>query len=137
MSDPLQFNRDLIAEYRANGGQTSGPFKDRPLLLLTTRGRKSGEPRTSPLVYDRDGDDLVVIASYAGRDVHPSWYRNLVADPTVTVELGVQRFEATAVVTEGEERARLYAAQAEKMEAFKEYEKGTSREIPVVRLVRR
>jgi deazaflavin-dependent oxidoreductase (nitroreductase family) len=134
--DPLQFNKDLIAEYRANGGQTSGPFKDAPLLLLTTTGRKSGEPRTSPVVFSRDGDDLVVIASKAGAPDHPDWYRNLVANPAVTVELGTQTFEATAVVTEGEERARLYAAQAEKMEAFKEYEAKTTREIPVVRLVR-
>lgn len=137
MSDHLQFNRDLIDEYRANGGQTSGPFKDAPLLLLTTTGRKSGQQRTSPVVFTRDGDDVIVIASKAGADTDPEWFLNLVADPTVTVELGTQSFEATAVVTEGEERDRLYAAQAEKMEGFKEYEAKTSRVIPVVRLVKR
>jgi deazaflavin-dependent oxidoreductase (nitroreductase family) len=134
--DPLQFNRDLIAEYRAHGGQTSGPFKDAPLLLLTTTGRRSGELRTSPVVYLRDGDDVVVIASKAGADDDPAWFHNLVANPSVTVELGSQTFEATAVVTGGEERARLYAAQAAKMDAFKGYEARTTREIPVVRLVR-
>ena len=137
MSDHLQFNRDLIAEYRANGGQTSGPFKDAPLLLLTTKGRRSGEPRTSPVVYLRDGEDVVVFASKAGAPDNPDWYHNLLADPSVTVELGAQTYEATAVVTEGEERARLFAAQSEKMEAFREYEAKTTREIPVVRLVRR
>jgi len=137
MSDHLQFNRDLIDEYRANGGQTSGPFKDAPLLLLTTTGRRSGEQRTSPVVFGRDGDDIFVIASKAGADTDPDWFRNLVANPTVTVEVGTQSYEAEAVVVEGEERDRLYAAQAEKMEGFKDYEAKTSRVIPVVRLVRR
>ena len=136
MSDHLQFNRDLIAEYRANGGKTSGPFAGAPLLLLTTIGRRSGEPRTSPVVFTRDGDDLVVIASKAGADDHPDWYRNLEANPEVTVELGADTFPAKAVITDGDERARLYAAQADQMAAFKEYEAKTTREIPVVRLVR-
>jgi deazaflavin-dependent oxidoreductase (nitroreductase family) len=135
--DPLQFNKDLIAEYRANGGEVSGPFADAPLLLLTTKGRKTGEPRTSPVVYLQDGEDVVVIASYAGRDVNPSWFHNLVADPEVTVEVGADRYQAEAVVTEGDERDRLYAAQAARMDAFNEYQEKTDREIPVVRLVRR
>ena len=136
MSDHLQFNRDLIAEYRANDGKTSGPFAGAPLLLLTTTGRKTGEPRTSPVVHTVDGDDLVVIASKAGADDHPAWYLNLVANPTVTVELGAETFEATAVVTEGEERDRLYAAQAAQMDTFNDYAAKTSRTIPVVRLKR-
>ena len=135
--DPLQFNKDLIDEYRNNGGKTSGPFADAPLLLLTTTGRKSGAQRTSPVVFGRDGDDLFVIASKAGADTDPEWFLNLVANPLVTVELGTQSFEANAVVAEGEERDRLYAAQAAVMEGFKEYEAKTSRVIPVVRLVKR
>lgn len=136
MDDPLQFNKDLIAEFRANDGKTSGPFAGAPLLLLTTTGRKSGEPRTSPVVYLEDAGDIVVIASKAGAPDDPDWFRNLVANPRVTVELGTDTFEADAVVTEGEERDRLYAAQAEKMPGFKEYEAKTDRVIPVVRLRR-
>ncbi len=137
MTDVRDFNAKLIDEYRATGGKPSGPFEGAPLLLLTTTGAKSGQPRTSPVVYAKDGDDLVIFGSYAGADRHPAWYHNLVANPQVSVEVGDESFEADAVVTEGEERDRLFAAQVAAMPPFAEYEKKTSRVIPVVRLRRR
>ena len=108
----------------------------RPLLLLTTTGAKSGEARTTPLVYSRDGEKVVIIASMGGAPKHPAWYLNLAANPRVTVELGTEKFEATASATEGAERDRLYAKQAELMPAFTEYEQKTTRRIPVVLLER-
>lgn len=137
VNDHLAFNRSLIEEFRANSGKTSGPFADAPLLLLTTKGRKSGEPRTSPVVFTKDGDDIVVIASKAGAPTNPDWFHNLVADSEVTVELpGDDTFTGTAIVTEGDKRDQLFAAQAELMPGFKDYEKATDRVIPVVLLRR-
>lgn len=133
----MGFNDAVIDDFRAHHGQiTNGPFKGRSLLLLTTRGRRSGKQRTNPLAYTRDGERLVVIASKGGAPNHPDWYRNLRAHPSVTVEIGPERFEATASVARGAERRRLYDAQSARMPAFKEYQKRTSREIPVVTLER-
>ena len=131
-----EFNLKIIEEFRANGGETFGPFKGRPLLLLTTKGAKSGEERTTPLVYSRDGDRLVIIASMGGAPKHPAWYLNLVANPDVTVEVGTEKFGAKARVANGEERERLYAQQAAAMPAFNEYAQKTTRVIPVVVLER-
>lgn len=136
MADQSDFNKQIIEEFRANGGETSGVFKGRPLLLLTTTGAKSGESRTTPLVYTKDGDKVVVIASMGGAPKHPAWYLNLAANPGVTVELGTEKFEASASPVEGAERDRLYAKQAEMMPAFTEYEQKTTRRIPVVVLER-
>ncbi len=130
------FNLNIIEEFRANGGETSGPFKGRPLLLLTTKGAKSGEERTTPLVYSRDGERVVVIASMGGAPKHPAWFHNISADPEVTVEIGTEKFAARASVPEGEERDRLYAQQAATMPAFHEYQEKTTRRIPVVVLER-
>jgi deazaflavin-dependent oxidoreductase (nitroreductase family) len=130
------FNLKMIEEFRANGGETSGPFKGRPLLLLTTKGAKSGEERTTPLVYSRDGERVVVIASMGGAPKHPAWFHNISADPEVTVEIGTEKFAARASVPEGEERDRLYAQQAAMMPAFNEYQEKTTRRIPVVVLER-
>lgn len=131
------FNEGVIDDFRAHKGQiTKGVFTGRSLLLLTTRGAKSGRERTSPLAYTRDGDRIFVIASKGGAPTHPDWYRNLRANPKVTVEVGPERFEATASVAQGAERRRLYDLQSAHMPAFKDYEKKTSREIPVVLLER-
>ena len=130
------FNRQLVEEFRANGGKVTGMFADRPLLLLTTRGAKSGTVYTTPLVYTRDGDRLVVIASKGGAPTNPAWYHNLRANPTVTVELPNKKFEARAKVVDGEERDRLYAAQAAVLPIFAEYQQKTTRRIPVVLLER-
>lgn len=131
-----EFNLKIIEEFRANGGETFGPFKGRPLLLLTTIGAKSGELRTTPLVYSKDGDRFVIIASMGGAPKHPAWYLNLVADPSAVVEVGTERFTAKATVVEGPERDRLYAQQAAEMPAFNEYAQKTTRKIPVVVLER-
>ncbi len=130
------FNERLIAEYRANGGRVTGQFAGAPLLLLTTTGAKSGRARTMPLVYSRDGDHLVVIASKGGAPTNPDWYHNLVANPEVTVELGAETFRARASVPGEPERTRLYDQQATLMPGFAEYQKKTTRQIPVVVLER-
>ena len=133
----MGFNESVVADFRMHHGQiTKGPFAGRSLLLLTTRGAKSGRERTNPLAYSRDGDHVVVVASKGGAPTHPDWYRNLLANPRVTVEIGPDRFEANARVTKGPERRRLYDAHAERMPGFKEYEQRTTREIPVVVLER-
>ena len=107
------------------------------MALVTMVGAKSGRELCSPLAYTTDGDDVVVIASAAGRPSHPSWYHNLIANPDVLLEVGSEQYEATAVLTEGAERERLYAAQAAELPVFNEYEeKATPRIIPVFRLVR-
>lgn len=137
-SDYNDFNRRMVEDFRANRGIPSfGPFKDRrDILLLTTTGARTGEPRVNPLAYSRDGQDLVVIASKGGAPDHPAWYHNLVKNPTVTVEVGTERLAATAHVAEGAERRRLFDAQATLLPTFWEYEKKTSRQIPVVVLKR-
>jgi deazaflavin-dependent oxidoreductase (nitroreductase family) len=133
----LSFNDALIADFRAHGGHaSSGPFVGRKILLLTTTGAKSGESRTAPLAYSQDGDHLIVIASKGGAPTHPAWYLNLLAHPVVTVEVGDEVFQARASVAHGDERRRLYDAHAELMPTFAEYEKKTTRQIPVVVLER-
>jgi deazaflavin-dependent oxidoreductase (nitroreductase family) len=129
--------RALIADFRAHGGQvTSGPFAGRPVLLLTTKGAKSGQPRLAPLVYSRDGDHYIIVASKGGAPTHPAWYHNLLANPVVTVEVGGETFEARARVTEGAERDRLFAERAATSPNFAEYQEKTTRVIPVVVLER-
>ncbi|NDL60477.1 nitroreductase family deazaflavin-dependent oxidoreductase [Phytoactinopolyspora mesophila] len=130
------FNDKIIEEFRANGGKVGGDFEGAPMLLLTTTGAKTGLLRTSPLVYTRDGDRFVVIASNGGADSHPAWYFNIVANPVVTVEVGTEKLEAKANIAGPAERDRLFAAQAELMPGFKEYEAKTDRVIPVVTLER-
>jgi deazaflavin-dependent oxidoreductase (nitroreductase family) len=130
------FNRGVIEEFRANQGRVGGPFEGAPMMLLTTTGAKSGKARTTPVVYTRDGERFVIIASKAGSPTHPDWYHNLVANPDVIVEVGEDTFSARAVVTAGEERARLYDAQSALMPNFSEYARNTTREIPVVALER-
>lgn len=127
----------LITDFRAHGGEvTRGPFVGRPVLLLTTIGAKSGQSRLAPLVYARDGDRYVVAASKGGSPTHPAWYVNLVVDPVVTVEVGGETFAARAIVAEGAEHERLWAAHVAANPNFAEYQKRTSRTIPVVVLER-
>ena len=127
----------LITDFRAHGGEvTSGPFVGRPVLLLTTTGAQSGQPRLAPVVYSRDGDHFVIMASKGGAPTHPAWYQNLRAHPTVTVEVGGETFEARARVTEGAERDRLFAQHAAHNPNFTDYQRRTTRVIPVVVLER-
>ena len=136
MLDINAFNRNLVEEFRATGGKVSGQFVNAPLLLLTTIGAKSGQARIAPVVYTTDGDHLIIIASKGGAPTHPDWYHNLVASPTVTVEVGSERFQAQAETAEGEERERLFNQMAAKMPNFAEYQRNTSRQLPVVVLKR-
>jgi deazaflavin-dependent oxidoreductase (nitroreductase family) len=135
-SNRKEFNRQLIEEFRANGGAVTGQFAGRPLLLLTTTGAKTGKTYTTPLVYTKDGDRLVVIASKGGAPTNPDWYHNLVAHPAATVELPEDRFQVLAVVASGNERARLFDQQALQMPNFADYQKKTTRLIPVIVLKR-
>jgi deazaflavin-dependent oxidoreductase (nitroreductase family) len=130
------FNRDLIKDIRANGKATSGPFLGREVLVLTTTGAKTGDVRETPLVYTRDGDHHVIIASKGGAPTHPSWYHNLVKHPEVSVEAGGQRFKARAHIAEGDEYERLYNQHADINPGFHDYRKKTSRKIPVIVLER-
>jgi deazaflavin-dependent oxidoreductase (nitroreductase family) len=134
MTDQKEYNRKLIEEFRANRGIQGGPFEGRPLLLLTTTGAKSGQGYTAPMMYVPEGDRLLVIASNIGAPVHPDWYHNLVAHPEVTVETGTETFEATAVVTEGEERQQLWNRIVEQYPFFTEHQAKTTRQIPIVAL---
>lgn len=137
MSDMQDFNQQLIEEYRAKGGKVSGQFAGAPLLLLTTTGVKSGKSRTTPLVYTNDGDRLLIVASKGGAPTNPDWYHNLVANQTATVELGEDQFATHAVIhPDGEERDRLFDQMAAQMPNFAEYQRNTTRTIPVVVLER-
>lgn len=133
---PNEFNDKIISEFRANDGRVGGPFAGAPMVLLTTKGAKSGRLHTTPLVPLEDGDALYVFASMGGAPKHPAWYFNLLADPHVTVEHGTEKFEATAEVVSGAERDRLYAQQAALMPSFAEYQTKTTRTIPVIALRR-
>ena len=124
------FNRDVIVEFRANGGEVAD--RKYPLILLTTTGAKSGLPRTNPLNYSTDGDRIIVIASKAAAPPHPDWYHNLVAHPEAMIEIGSEKFPVRARAAEGEERERLFNAQAALMPFFAEYQQTTARQIPVI-----
>jgi deazaflavin-dependent oxidoreductase (nitroreductase family) len=130
------FNKNLIEEYRANQGKVSGMFENTPLLILTTKGAKTGLPREHPLAYTKDGDRLIIIASKGGAPTNPNWYHNVVANPEVTVEVGSEKFQAKAIVTEGDERQRLFDNQAALMPGFADYQRNTTRILPVIALER-
>ena len=134
--DMKEINRKVIEEFRANSGKVGGQFAGAPMVLLTTKGAKSGKTYVNPLVYSRDGDKYVIIASFAGGPKNPSWFHNLVAHPTPTVEIGSDRFQAKATFPNGAERERLFNQQASQMPVFDEYRKKTARQIPVVILER-
>jgi len=136
MSELNNWNAQIIEEFRANGGRVGGRFEGRPMLLLHTVGAKSGEPRVNPMVYQPDGDKLVVFASFAGGPKNPAWYHNLVAGGPASVEVGTETFPVTARVTEGAERDRYWSKQKQDIPTFAEYEAKTTREIPVVVLER-
>ncbi len=135
-SEMLEYNRQIIEEFRTNGGKVGGRFEGAPLLLLTTIGAKTGTSRTNPVTYMPDGERLIIIASNAGSDDSPAWYYNLLAHPQVTVEVGTETFEATAIVLQGEERNQIYARNAERAPMFAQYQANTTRLIPAVALER-
>lgn len=137
MSERLQRNQAVIDEFRAAGGVVGGDFAGVPLLLLTTTGARSGEPRTMPLTYRADGPRLVVFAANGGRPQHPGWYHNLRADPSARVEVGTDAYEVTAVDAEGAERERLWDLQVRDAPYFAGFQERAGRSIPVVVLTRK
>ena len=125
-------SRTNIALYRRTGGRVAGRVGKAPILLLTTTGRRSGEARTTPLLFLRDGDRIAVVASYGGRPAHPAWYLNLTANPEVEVQVGRERFAATARTASWDEREQLWPRLVEMYGSYASYERRTSRKIPVV-----
>src|SRR5665213_2268295 len=128
------WNTSIIEEFRANEGKVGGPFEGAPVLLLHTKGAKSGLDRVNPMMYLQEGERIFVFASKSGADTDPDWFRNLVANPAVTVEIGSATLSGTATPLALEERNRVYAIQAGRYHGFAEYEAKTSRVIPVVEL---
>lgn len=118
--------------YRVSGGRLFNTMQGAPILLLTTIGRKSGQPRTKPVLYLRDGDDLVVVASVGGQKKHPLWFKNLVANPRVSVELGRDKTQCLARVVPDEERAALWPRLVSMYKGFALYQSWTDRQIQVV-----
>jgi len=135
MSEVNDRNKKIIDEFRANDGKVGGNFEGKTLLLLHTKGAKSGQERINPTAYVRDGDRLVVIASKGGAPTNPDWYYNAVANPQVSVEVGTEKFQARASVAEEPERTRLYEKMIEMMPGFDDYRRKTTRVIPVIVLM--
>jgi len=133
MTSPRNYNHEVIETFRANDGKVPGRNN---LLLLTTTGAKSGEPRIAPLAYSTDGDRLIIMASKGGAPTNPDWYFNLLANPIVTVEVDGEKYQAHAIVAEGEEHDRLFKIHTELMPGFADYQRNTERKIPVIILER-
>ena len=131
-----RYNDLLIAQFRTNAGKITGQFADLPMLLLKTADAKTGGIRTTPLVYFKDGDRYLIIASKAGASTNPAWYHNLVANPTASVELPTEFFDVQARVATGDERDRLFHKVAEHFPIYAGYQQKTGRRIPVVVLER-
>lgn len=129
MSD---WNQQIIDEFRSMGGRVSGPFEGKPLLLLHHRGAKTGVERVNPLMYRRERDAYVVFASKAGADTNPAWYHNLMANPECRIEVGIDEHAVVAREVHGDERHRLWEAQKAEFAQFADYERNTTREIPVI-----
>lgn len=125
-----RMNEPVIAAFRKNGGRTG---RKHPVILLTTIGARTGQPRVTPLNFSEDAGRFVVIASKGGAATHPAWFHNLVANPEVTIEHGSETFRARAIVAEEPERSRLFDRQAAAMPFFDGYRRRVkAREIPVV-----
>ena len=135
--DDELFGAEHVRVYRETGGERGYRWRGTEILLLSTQGRSSGETRTTPLIERTDGDHWVVVASKGGTPENPSWYENLRADPEAEIQVQDQRIPVRARTAEGEERARLWQKMAEVWPAYDEYQRRTSREIPVVVLERR
>ena len=131
------FGEEHVRRYRETGGEVGHKWKrGSKTLLLTTKGRKSGEWRTKPLIYEQDGDRYVIVASKGGAPKHPDWYRNLEKDPNVELQVLDDVFPARARTAEGEERERLWQLVNVQWPDFESYQTKTDREIPVVVLER-
>jgi proline iminopeptidase len=131
------FGEEHVRRYRETGGEVGHIWKKgSKILLLTTKGRKTGDPRTTPLIYENDGDRYVVVASKGGAPQHPGWYRNLSQDAEVEVQVKDDVFRARARTAEGDERERLWKLAAQQWPDYDAYKQRTDRQIPVVVLER-
>lgn len=135
-TSPKDWNKAVIEEFRANGGKVGGHFEKMNLLLLHTMGAKSGLPRLNPAAYLEDNGRIAIFASKAGAPTNPDWYHNIVANPQVEVEVGTEKFTAQAEIAAEPERTRLYDQMAAINPGFGEYQRQTTRVIPVVLLHR-
>jgi deazaflavin-dependent oxidoreductase (nitroreductase family) len=136
IDNPTDWVADHLKRYLATNGEDGHEWRGITTLALTTLGRRSGKPRRTMLIYGKDGDRYVVVASKGGAPEHPLWYENLTAHPEVVVQVLADRFHARARTAEGEERARLWKRMAGIFPNYDEYQQKTSREIPVVVLER-
>ncbi|MDG1702627.1 MAG: nitroreductase family deazaflavin-dependent oxidoreductase [Pseudomonadales bacterium] len=127
---------DHMNRYLETNGEDGHIWRGVPTLLLTTTGRSSGAPRMLPLIYGKDGDDHIIVASKGGYPDHPAWYTNIEASNAVQVQVAADKFSATAELVEGDDRARIWQVMAEIWPPYNEYQAKTDREIPVVRLRR-
>jgi len=139
--DPNPFGDDLFGQthvraYRETGGEQGYHWRGTTVLLLTTKGRVSGQERTTPLIFRADGDRWVVVASKGGAPEHPDWYKNMARDPHAMVQVKDERIAVRAYDAEGEERSRLWSLMTEVWPAYDEYQRRTDRQIPVVVLER-
>ena len=135
MTDRNDWNRDIIEQFRANAGTVGGQFEGIPLLILHTKGAKSGAERLNPLAYLEFEGRMFIFASMGGAPKNPDWFYNLLANPEVSVEVGTSTHHVRAVPLSGEERDRIYTEQGTRVASFVEYQQKTSRVIPVVELV--
>ena len=137
LNDWNAWDRQIIEEFRASRGNLSGQYAGAPILLLTTTGAKSGQQRTRPLAYLSEGGKIYVFAGNRGAPTNPAWYHNLVAHPDVIVEVGAEKFEARAIIIEGEEAERLGNIQVQKIPALAELVAKMTRKVPAVLLERK
>jgi deazaflavin-dependent oxidoreductase (nitroreductase family) len=133
MSAEDLFGTEHVRRYQETGGEVGYVWREgATILLLTTTGRRTGEPTTTPLIFRRDGENYVVVASKGGAPEHPGWYRNLSKSPEVEVQVKAERFRARARTASGDERERLWRAMNEVWPSYDDYARKTDREIPVV-----
>lgn len=132
MPEVNDWNAEIIREFRANEGRVGGQFEGAPLLLLHSTGARSGKERINPMMYQAVGDDYAVFASKAGADTNPDWYHNLVANPDASIEVGTEVKRVRAHVAADDEWEPIWSKQKDLYPGFAEYERGTSRKIPVV-----
>ena len=130
------FNKNIVDEFRANGGKVGGPFEGATLLLLTTTGAKSGQPRLAPLAYLTIDDKMIIVGSKAGADTNPDWVHNVRANPRAHIEVGTEAYDVTVRELPSEERDATYPKVVELAPGFGEYQAKTSRVIPLFELQR-
>jgi len=133
----MLFGEEHTQRYKETGGQEGHDWQGTQTLLLTTKGRKSGEPRELPLIYGKSGDDFLIVASKGGADAPPAWYLNLEADPDVELQVWDDRFPAKARVATPEEKAEMWKTMTAEWPAYDDYQKKTDREIPIIVLERK